>query len=178
MTPLQQQLAARSVEGAELSGIGIDADRARQVLAGADPTIDEVRRIAARYAIPVRDLIAPVTTLRERSLKLRENIRELARRDGDREIGSILARAAVIADAVRRGPSERIQVALEVGSKTFDKAAAVADLCRFDLFGADDEEPFIDLERKVVLHAGAYVLVIQQRTVEGAALVLGEVPIL
>lgn len=171
-TPFQEQLSRREVTATKLSDVGIDPERAQALLVGADPTIEEVRKVAASFNIPVRQLVSASRVVAERQLKVRENFRAVVRGEGADEILEILSRAETLAEVLPDRADDRILVEVPSAEKDYEAAERLASFCQVDLFGLDAPEPLIDLERRISNHTQRYVLVSRYRRVEGSSILV------
>jgi hypothetical protein len=172
-TPLQEQLAARGISAEALSDLGLDPERAIQLLSGSDPTIDEVRTIAKSFRIPVRQLITRVALPSGGKLKLRENFRAVIKEEGHAEAFDLLSRAQFFSQILPDRNEQRIRVDLPLAERDFEAAERLSGFCRASVFGSDESEPLINLEELVAAHTSLYVLVMNLRRTEGSVILLG-----
>ena len=171
ITPLRRELTERSISAENLSQADIEFERASELLAGANPTIEEIRSIARAFRIPARSLITDRIKAPKFEHRLRENVRadlgELKHLEGLR----VLYRADFLSEVLPARTLRSFFIAISHDEKTFQKAEELALLCRQEMLGIDVPEPLIHLEQLVAINTSAYVLPLSLRYLEGVSVV-------
>src|SRR5205814_1767306 len=119
--------------------------RVNELLSGADPTIDEVLRIANSFRIPIRSLVVEQKKYRGGPLKLRENFRRGRDSEKEYEVFDLLARAETLAEILPVKNDMKFIAHPDQDDKTFETAEKLAAICRSEILNADELSPLIDL---------------------------------
>lgn len=168
-TPLSLQLAERQITLDSLvQATKLTKGRASDLMAGAAPTIDEVRSIANAFGFNVRFLItgAPASKQVEGNLRQNFGVRDDLRSE---EVNEIILQAEEISTILpaAQGPKFRISLG---SARGVEDAESLAHFCRTVILELESDEPTQDLEQIIGLRTGIITIVKNIRSVEGSAL--------
>ena len=168
ITPLARALARSHIRLQDVIALDIDEIRAKALLEGADPSIEEVRKIARRLNQSPRALISAA----ELQVDPRPNFRLNFGRDQHRQFeAEILIRNAVaLAPFLHKKEAQRWKLEISTEEKVFRSAETLALFCRERILKTNSFDPLIDLERLCVERTSIYVILLPLRKIEGCAL--------
>lgn len=164
MTPLRVALSARNVPLERLKQSELAADRLEALLHDAEPSIDELRKIARLLRLPFRELLVdPIAAKGE--TKLRTNFGRNISTELELEAAQATDRARVLGDFIA-------ETGLPV-FKGFPKSAATAEelsvIVRRNLLESDDIEPLPNLAGLFYDKLGVATVITHFRSIEGAS---------
>lgn len=172
-TPFEQLLRDRGITPERLSSIAsVDAERSSQLLAGADPNIDEVRAVAKALRVSARALIAAPQDLADVDGKLRKNFRRVGFENAF-ETFDLFQHARELSSILPVRIRSHLGVVVNEPEKSLLTAEELASFVRAQILGFSSEEPIDDLGLRLLPRIGAYILPVSSRHVEGCAVTTG-----
>jgi Zn-dependent peptidase ImmA (M78 family) len=170
-TALQAALARRSLGVDDLIRAGLPSSRAVELIEGADASVDELRRVASSFRIPIAALFSEALAELEGQVRLRENFR---RDDGGEKLTEayeLLRRSRALADYIPASERADIWIDLPIEARSYTVAEDLAATCRGDILGVSADTPLIHLEMHAALKTSAFILTNQiARYIEGATI--------
>lgn len=160
------QLSSRSIGESDLVRIGFTNQRAKELLADVDPTVNELRLLSREFHIPLRTLFTRRASEISAKFKLRENSKKV--HFVDPEVFDWISRAETLSTCLPDNKERRFHFEIEFKDKTYQLAEELAAICRLEILEADHFAPLIDLERIVRARTNVRSLIVDQPHLEGS----------
>jgi Zn-dependent peptidase ImmA (M78 family) len=164
--PFISQLESRSIGPDDLVRNGFASQRAADLFAGEDPTVNELRSIAKTFKIPLRALFSARTAGSSVEFKLRENFKKTHVMDG--EIFDWISRAETLSLLLPENSEKRYSFEIDFKDKNYGLAEELAEIFRLEILKIAHTGPLIDLERMVRACTNVRSLIIDQPHLEGS----------
>lgn len=165
MTALRQAISVRSIRRERLLTSGLSNERIDELLADADPSVDEVRLLARHLHIPVRELLVGPPPDLGGSQKFRTNFGRSPADELEYEgaLGSYRAKLAA------RFVAQSDLPFFADFPKTLESAEQLAQMFRENLLGLDRRTALFGLSKLLFDKFGVVQLVSKFRSLDGVA---------
>jgi Zn-dependent peptidase ImmA (M78 family) len=170
MTKVQDLVARTRMKPKELSArSGIPPDRINALLAGAEPSMAEVRRVAEALRVPLMDLAAPKPVERQVELLFRSSL-QARNRSHEPMIAAFSKRMSDSLDLLRSGqPGPWWAERFLAGDNTYAGAEQNATTFRKLFYNDDQMSPIPTLPRIAAERMGVLLSVVDMAGIDGAS---------
>lgn len=177
MTALGDQLRARQLSAKYLVDLGIAPERADKLVFDADPTVDEVRRVAKALRLHTRILIDVPDRVGSQQFKLRRNFTRAVADLTGLAVADLADRANWLGRILESRIDDRHRVQMTADEKTPGAAEELAALVRDRILKVEEDQPLIELDRLLCDTTDIFVLATNERQVDGALFPLSNISI-
>lgn len=166
MSALREYLLAQQIPRAKVMEVGFSSERANELYADSEPTIEEIRKISHGLKVAARDLILPVNRDVGARAKLRSNFNYIYDEWSFYEACRIENRFIELSDAIDIRSSLPFFVDFE---KTADSAEELSRILRVNFLKVDLFAPLLQLPTLLFDTFGVITFLFSSRKIDGAS---------